>query len=196
MPIEPADRQRLAKAMEERMLALNLTWQEVALAGGISLRAIASARTGPGDIRPRTRRGIDKGLQWLEGHGVDNILAGRMPLPALLDNIPPRVEKFARDLGVDPADPADPVLTPLRGEIDDAEAVHGEDADGAQVFSGQPWSGTEAVLWDDRGLGREAKIVIIATTRAERVRYEAGRNGTRHRGTAGLALAAVTARGS
>jgi hypothetical protein len=75
MPTQPEERRRLAALMDERRLELGLRWQEVASAGGISLRALNNARTGDREIRPLTRRGIERGLRWAPG-SIERILSG------------------------------------------------------------------------------------------------------------------------
>ena len=80
MTTQPSARARLAGLMDERRLELRLTWQDVAERGGISLRALANARTGDAEIRPLTQAGIEGGLQWERG-SVARILAGGDPLP-------------------------------------------------------------------------------------------------------------------
>lgn len=188
MPIEPDQRQQLAAVMEDRRLELRLTWQEVAEHGGISLRALSSARAGSGDIRPLTRRGIDRGLQWLEGCGVDNILAGRPPLPAELGPAPPHVESLARDLGIDPNSPA---VAAIRQQINRAELAYGDNPAGAQVFGTDPAGAVESAIWDDPRAGSETKIIVIAGLRADRARHEAGRGD----GTVKIGLAPPAASG-
>lgn len=74
-------RRRLAALMDQRRLDLHLTWQDVAERGGVSLRALANARTGDSPIRPLTQAGIETGLQWEDGT-VEIILAGGDPVPA------------------------------------------------------------------------------------------------------------------
>lgn len=75
MPTQPEERQRLAALMDDRRLQLGMRWQQVADIGGISLRALNNARTGDREIRPLTRRGIEKGLQWAPGF-IERFLSG------------------------------------------------------------------------------------------------------------------------
>ena len=67
MPIATGARERLADAMEQRRLALNLRWQDVSEQGGVSIKALHDARRGHAGISPLTRRGIERGLQWPAG---------------------------------------------------------------------------------------------------------------------------------
>jgi hypothetical protein len=175
MPIDPDKRQHLAAVMERRRLELRLTWQEVAERGGISLRALSSARTGPGDIRPLTRRGIDKGLGWTEGSGVDRILAGRDPLPA------PglRREDFARMVGLAPDSP---FVVAVAEQVDRAIATYGEDVRGTVIFGGDPAGQIEAGVWDSRYHSRDGKVAAIALLRSTR----AGESASPARRNAGL----------
>lgn len=99
----------------------------------------------------------------------------------------PSAGDFARSMGVDPGDPANPFLRAVRQEIAEAITAHGAGATGAQVFHGRPGSDIEARIWDDPGLSQESKELGIATLRADRARYEAGRPGGSRSGTAGLA---------
>lgn len=170
--IPPEARARLAEQMEQRRLELRLTWREVSEAGGISYEVIRNLRNGRGaGIAALTKRGIDRGLQWLEGCGVDNILAGRPPLPAALGPVPPVIENFVREMGVEPADPA---VVAIRQEINRAELAHGENPTGAQVFGTGPVGVVESVIWDDPRATRESKILAIAGLRADRARFESG----------------------
>src|ERR1035441_6988018 len=80
MPITPEARQRLADLMDARRQELDKLWQDVARDGGISLKALHTARTGGSSIRPSTRRSIEKGLRW-ERMSVDRIMDGGDPVP-------------------------------------------------------------------------------------------------------------------
>ena len=156
MPITKAARQQLAAEMDKRRLELRLTWHEVAERGGISLRALSSARIGPGNIRPLTRRRIDQGLRWLEGAGVDNLLTGRDPVP--LDS--PELAPF---------------LAAVEQQVKDAEDAEGKVAraagrdprplPGEKIFRDPRdialWTGTE-------GLNRAKRVKFIAEMRQVR----------------------------
>jgi len=114
--------------------------------------------------------------------------AARMPATHL-----PAAEAFARQMGVDPDDPSDPWAAPVRNEIKAAKEMHGSGVTGSQVFHGRPWSYIEAGIWDDRRLSEDSKILAIASMRAQRAQYEAGRSGTAGLGsrvTTGGALSA------
>jgi hypothetical protein len=80
MPTQPEERRQLAALMDERRLELGMRWQEVADAGGVSLRALNNARTGDREIRPLTRHGIEKGLRWEPG-SIQRILSGSREMP-------------------------------------------------------------------------------------------------------------------
>lgn len=194
MPIESDQRQRLAAVMEDRRLELRLTWQQVAERGDISLRALSSARAGSGDIRPLTRRGIDKGLQWVEGRGVDAILAGHDPQPAIPEPTLPVAANTARALGIDPDDPNDRWTRPIRDLVEGARRIHGDSPSGPQVFHGRPDSGTEAGVWDNPALSEKSKILAIAILRAMAVRDSAGSQNHGRSGRAGLALVVASGR--
>lgn len=192
MPIEPDQRQHLAAVMEGRRLELRLTWQEVAERGDISLRALSSARAGSGDIRPLTRRGIDKGLQWVEGSGVDNILAGKAPRTVELGPVLPITANSARAVGIDVSDPGDPWISAVREQVDTARAIHGDDPAGAQIFAGAAASNHEAGLWDYRELSEADRIAGIAILRAMTASTGAGQQNPGRSGRAGLVLAVTT----
>jgi transcriptional regulator with XRE-family HTH domain len=78
MAIDDAARRRLDEAMDQRRLELGLEWREVAERAGITYETLRAARRGKGNIPPRTRRAIERGLQWSPG-SVAELLAGRSP---------------------------------------------------------------------------------------------------------------------
>ena len=164
-PTAPANRERLAEFMEERRSELRLRWQDVADAGGISIRALQAVRHGTSEIRPLTRAGIEAGLQWAHG-SLQMIEEGRDPVP-----LPSTAPPAPRPLVLTPPGPGDPLPAPPPGFLDEAgiararpyaEAIwqqaaalrHSGTADpgGAQMFG----EGAEdAATWDDyrrRGL--------------------------------------------
>lgn len=192
--VAPANRARLAEYMEARRRELGLRWQDVATAGGVSVRALQLARdTGrDGDVSLRTLEGIDRGLRLEPGSARQLLDVGRDPVPLTSAPLPatpagePRAAGLARGLGADPDDPADPFLRSVREDIAAAVIAHGAGAAGSQVFHGQPASDIEARTWDDPRLSQEDKELAIAGMRAARARYEASRSGG-SRGAAGLA---------
>jgi len=66
--------------MEARREELDIRWQDVAVAGGISVRALQTARHGTTEIRGHTQAGIERGLRWAPG-SVAAILDGGEPTP-------------------------------------------------------------------------------------------------------------------
>jgi hypothetical protein len=80
MPSSPDARHRLADLMEHRRRELRLRWEDVARDGGVSQRALQSARLGTAEIRPLTQRGIEDGLRWPSGY-VQDVLDGKEPGP-------------------------------------------------------------------------------------------------------------------
>lgn len=73
-------RRRLAAHMDSRREDLRLTWAEVASLAGVSRETLRQIRTGEGEIRPLTRRGIEDALQWASG-SIAIILDGGEPTP-------------------------------------------------------------------------------------------------------------------
>lgn len=100
---------------------------------------------------------------------------------------------FARTMGIDPDDPADAWLRPVRQEIADAIMTYGAGASGKQIFHGQPASRIEAQIWDDRRASRQSKELFIAAMRANRAAYEDGHgNGVSRIGLAPPVASGVT----
>src|SRR5581483_1417036 len=99
---------------------------------------------------------------------------------------------WAEALGINPSDPADPWLLSVRQDIADATMRYGAGAAGAQIFRGEAWSRSEAEVWDNGQLNRKTKELLIASTRANRAQYEAGRSGINR--STGLASVATLAR--
>ena len=155
MPITPEARQRLADLMDARRQELDKLWQDVARDGGISLKALHTARTGGSSIRPSTRRSIEKGLRW-ERMSVDRIMDGGDPVPLTPppQSYAPAPEAGPDEIGADERQ--------VWAEVADALGRHGPGAVGAQVF---PASATEAGIWDTRKL----------RNRQEKVQFKIGR---------------------
>lgn len=80
MPKQLSARERLAQHMDSRRVDLALRWADVAAMSGVSTETLRQARQGPGAIRPLTKRGIERALQW-EAGSVNRILAGGEPVP-------------------------------------------------------------------------------------------------------------------
>jgi hypothetical protein len=81
MPPRPPHRERLSQLANDRRLELDLTWEQVAEAAGLTYETIRAARNDNAEIRPLTRRAIAAALQWTPG-SVDLILQGDDPVPA------------------------------------------------------------------------------------------------------------------
>jgi hypothetical protein len=150
MPEQTQARQRLAAAMDERRLELGMRWQDVAAAGGVSLRAINNARTGDKDIRPLTRHGIEKGLEWAPGT-IGRILSGRRAPREPLPEAPPLAHEDAALQAI-----LDDDRLPLevrRGMVALAEAMRrrsDSERDGRSALRALPLHGHQA----QRHLGR------------------------------------------
>lgn len=67
--------------MDRRREELRLTWSEVARLAGVSRETLRQIRTGEGEIRPLTRRGIEDALQWAPS-SIDAIMSGGAPTSA------------------------------------------------------------------------------------------------------------------
>lgn len=76
---------RLDRIMDVRRLELDLDWKEVADLAGISVQTLDVVRKGKNST-VRTKRKIDRALQWVPGEGVEAIAAGREPTPT--DRLP------------------------------------------------------------------------------------------------------------
>lgn len=79
MPKRLSNRERLAQHMDERRVDLDLRWADVASAAGVTTETLRQARNGPGEIRPLTKRGIERALGWDRG-SVSRVLAGGDPV--------------------------------------------------------------------------------------------------------------------
>jgi hypothetical protein len=118
MPNTRQARQRLADLMEDRLRQLGLRWQDVADAGGLSVKSLWSARQ-PGSraaIAPLTRRKIEIGLRWEHG-SVSRILGGGDPIPA-----EPRAAAVPPP-GGNPGNPADPDENAARAVLGAVTAI-------------------------------------------------------------------------
>lgn len=160
--IDPEARTRLAELMEERRLELNLTWREVAGAGGISYEVIRSIRNGTGDIRRLTQRRIEDGLRWRPG-SVGQILAGGNPVPLEGGTVRHRgdADGPATFMDADPDELA-PYLAQVEREIAEAVAEHGREVTGDQIGS---FSEQERALWDESPLPRPKRAAAVAALR-------------------------------
>lgn len=132
--------------------------------------------------------GIEPARMEAEGQRPDAaaVMRSTAPIPAAVNS--------AIAAGIDPDDPHDPWIRPVREQVEAAERIGGGYATGSQVFFGSPASSTEASIWDDRTFSRESKILAIATLRAWRARDEAGRQNYGRSGRAGLALVTLAGR--
>ena len=86
----------------------------------------------------------------------------------------PGAAAFARALGINPDDPDDPFLRPVRRAIAEAIMRHGTGATGSQIFHDYPGAEVDAQLWDDPRAPRQDKDLFLAGMRADRARYESG----------------------
>lgn len=79
-PRAPAPLERLARLMEERTRELDMTWQDVAAAGGPAVRTLNNIRNGRSVPDHATRPKLDAALRWQPG-SVRAILDGGDPVP-------------------------------------------------------------------------------------------------------------------
>jgi hypothetical protein len=116
--------------MEDRLIELGLRWQDVATAGGVSLRALVRARTGEQELTPRTLAAIDKGLRWERGTAA-RILTGEEPLSAPLRPEPQRLERRGAPFPQQLIETINPEATlyfgQLRALVEKAAREHGAD---------------------------------------------------------------------
>ena len=116
-------------------------------------------------------------------------------VPRVLDDgqlVDPGVIEMARQYGIDPDDPDDPWIRPVREEIAAAVLAHGAGATGEQIFHGQDASHIESAIWDDPRMNRKSKEVFIAIMRANRAGHEAGRRNSARIGLPHPAASGVT----
>jgi hypothetical protein len=166
MPTQPSERIRLRSLMEDRLLELNLRWQDVADEGGVSLRVLSTARTGTAEILPRTRRGIAKGLRWTPD-SVDRILDGRDPMASPGS---PGYEPAAGEWDTSGVSEAE-IKAEAEGILTAASAVEratGRPATPEELFPGSSRADKwERYVWADDGPAAE-RAEDIATARAIR----------------------------
>lgn len=72
------DRLALSDRMEQRRLALGLTWGEIATRSKLSREGVRAVRHGTSPIRPLTKAMLERALRWKAG-SIDAILAGGEP---------------------------------------------------------------------------------------------------------------------
>lgn len=132
---DPVARRRLTTAMDERRDQLGLTWRQVAAAGGLSYETVRVARKVRRDMPPRTRRGIERGLQWPSG-AIDRILTGE---PAPTDTPPARPHMTVVDGGTpDLWDDTERQLWAIEGLTDDEKWDYIRMHRGRQATSSAP----------------------------------------------------------
>ena len=71
---------RLDRAMEERRLDLDLSWNDVASEAKLSPATLRAIRRGNSQPEPLTKRRIEKVLRWASG-SIDAIYASGEPTP-------------------------------------------------------------------------------------------------------------------
>src|SRR5690606_4750208 len=81
-------RKRLARLIDEERSRRGMHWIEVARRAGLTKEGLRNVRQGTGEIRAKTKRGLERALGWAPG-SIDEILAGRDPIPAQTQDTPP-----------------------------------------------------------------------------------------------------------
>ncbi len=172
MPNTPEVRRLLGALMEERRLELGLRWQDVAERGGVSLKALHSARTGNASIRPLTQRAIEDGLRWEHG-SIQRVMG---------DGDPIRLPSVS---GVELADapeqdrepPADPdtesminaiviaAISPVERQVWDEVNRHPEGSAATVIFT----DAFEQMLWEREHTPESERVREIAALRAVRM---------------------------
>ena len=198
--------QRLGTALKQRRVTLDQQFRNrkaFAEATGLDYRLIydieESRRTNFGVA---TLTVIEVGYRLMPG-SIARFLGGGDLEPADAAVVPaetppddespsPGAVAFARAVGIDPDDPDDPFLRPVRRAIAEAIMRHGTGATGSQVFHDYPGAEVDAQLWDDPRAPRQDKDLYLAIMRADRARDEARRRNGASR--IGLAAPAPRAR--
>jgi hypothetical protein len=182
MPIAPEARLRLARQMDERRRDLRLRWQDVAKAGGISLKTLHSVRTGDAGIAPLTESGIEDGLRWEPG-SVAAILDGGSAVPRD-DRVP--AEPPEGWLTASEVSSARRFADPIFQRLIDLIAAGVKSPSGAEMFSRDP-RGVDAQAWDlyAESLSELERVWLIADAKARQAAHgrqsETGLGGSGYR---------------
>lgn len=177
MPTDPEARRRLGALMDQRRLELGLRWQDVADGGGVSLKALHSARTGNASIRPLTQRAIEDGLRWEHG-SIQRVLDDGEPIALRAVT---EVE-LADATEQDHEPPADPnmemasavvlaAISPLERRIWDEVNRHPEGSAATVIFTDP----LERALWGREDIPESERVKLVAAVRAVRMRPAARR---------------------
>jgi hypothetical protein len=101
----PGQRQRLARLaalMNERRLDLGERWEDIAAAGGPSIKTLREIRNGQGGIpRDLTLRRIDDGMRWVPGSAARVLDGGGDPEPLPVAPARPGDDAVSDSLGDD-----------------------------------------------------------------------------------------------
>lgn len=156
--------------MEERRVELGLRWQDVADAGGVSLKALHSARTGNASIRPLTQQAIENGLRWEHG-SIQRVMDDGDPIPLRAVTGVELADATEQDREP-PADPGMDVtaavvlaaINPRERQIWDEVHRHPEGSAATVIFA----DSLERTLWELPQYQESERIRIIAAIRAAR----------------------------
>lgn len=72
-------RSELADLMDRRRIELSRDWQEVADLAGITTGYLRTLRAGKGVLSPKTRTGLERGLEWIRGDIAQFMETGEPP---------------------------------------------------------------------------------------------------------------------
>ncbi len=170
MPTDPEARRRLGELMDQRRLELGLRWQDVAEAGGVSLKALHSARTGNASIRPLTQQAIENGLRWEHG-SIQCVMDDGDPIPLRAVTGVELADATEQDREP-PADPGTDVTTavvlaainPLERQIWDEVHRHPEGSAATVIFA-DPF---ERMVWELSQYPESERMRMIAAFRSVR----------------------------
>jgi hypothetical protein len=98
-------RTSLGSYMEDRRIDLQLLWNDVAAASGLTTETLRNIRNGTGGIRPLNKRAIENALKWQPG-SIDRILAGEQPIPLSRRPAPANGDHYGYPRIVDAGSPA------------------------------------------------------------------------------------------
>ena len=185
MPTDPEARRRLGTLMDQRRLELGLRWQDVADAGGVSLKALHSARTGNASIRPLTQQAIENGLRWEHG-SIQRVMEDGDPIPLRAVTGVELADATEQEDREPPPDPGTDDVTavvlsaligPIERQIWDEVRRHPEGSAATVIFADP----VDQAVWLLSQYPESERVRMMAAFRAAR-RHPARRRGMRKAG--------------